>query len=180
MTTEECPERPKRRNCWTLTIILIMFASLCQQVTARIGETPKQCQDRYGKPVKTDKAKEELQYLKDEILITVRFYNGMADYISFETKRKVSPSQLQAFSDIEIQGLLKANGGARSWKRYINGSSANGPNIRNYGHATWWTTDGMLLAKQSGLIELIIVNKGNQRRFEEEEKAKKNKKLQGF
>lgn len=179
MTTEKRPQKTKRCHSRMLIVSLIVFASLYQEAIARIGETPEQCQVRYGKLVKADKDKEELQFQKDDILITVRFYNGKADYISFESKRRVSPQQLQGFSDSEIQGLLKANGGMRSWMRWKEGSSANEP-IRNYGPATWWTVGGTLRAKQLGVAQLIIITKDHQCRFEKEEKAKKDKKLEGF
>lgn len=183
MTTEERLRKPKRRNRWMLAMVFIAFTPLYQQATARIGETPEQCQARYGEPVKADKDNEDRQFLKDDILITVKFYKGQADYIFFESKKMVSPAQLKGLSDSEVQGLLDANGGARSWIRSKPDHSPDykpGKNILNYGPAKWWTKDGMLLATQLGCAEFLIVTKDHQQRFEEEEKAKKNKKLQGF
>ena len=107
----------KGRNRWMLAVILIVFASLCQQASARIGETPGECRKRYGLPVSVVQrilSKTPYStYKKNNVTIFVWYFNGVADKINF-VKCDKTP-----FSENEMKTLriipLESN---EVWKRH--------------------------------------------------------------
>lgn len=124
-----------------LAVILIAFASLCQQASARIGETPEQCQTRYGKPIAVDNDEgiTSFTFKKASIIIDVYFYNGKADTINFHKVN--SKGKCIALSENEVQYLLETNSGGIKWKE---------PKILTaIGDKLWETEDGKIRANYS-------------------------------
>ena len=98
----------------TVLFFIIVFSFIGNQAIARIGETPKQCLKRYGKPYSTKVFPDIKEvwnwYLKGGFDIRIFFYDGKAGVISFS---KLGTSK--ELSENEIQTLLRANGGKRIW-----------------------------------------------------------------
>jgi hypothetical protein len=101
---------------WITAIILAGILPL--NGWARLGETPEQCEERYGSPSITKKEPEGFLpgvtaslYQKAGLAISVIFYRGTAGFIKFE---KIE--EKEALSPPEIEGLLEANGGGKKWQ----------------------------------------------------------------
>ena len=144
-----------------LAVILIAFASLYQQASARIGETPEQCQARYGKPIAVDNDEgiTSFTFKKASIIIDVYFYNGKADTINF--CKVDSKGKRIALSENEVQYLLETNSGGIKWKE---------PKILTaIGDKLWETEDGNFRANYlDGTLH--IETKECKTRFETESK----------
>lgn len=92
-------------GCW-------LFGCIVAQ--ARIGETEKQCDERYGKPVAIDERKSTRQYFKADLNVITRFRDGKCDLIMF---RKLDDAAQKDVSENERELLLTANGAGREWKK---------------------------------------------------------------
>jgi hypothetical protein len=93
-------------------LFAILIASLCTQAFARLGETEKQCTERYGKPahqlIAEKPATSSWQYEKDGFTIHVQFINGKAASISYR-------SHEDALSDQAVAAFLKSNSDDKIW-----------------------------------------------------------------
>ena len=83
---------------------MIMLTGLCLSLFtgsafARIGETVKECNGRYGKPAYEMKKDKYLVYKKSKFLIYVHFHKGRASRIVYQGK----------ITDETIKTLQKAN-----------------------------------------------------------------------
>jgi hypothetical protein len=102
---------------------------------ARLGETPEQCEARYGAPIEVTNTRMPyasvtiITYGKDDVFIMAVFHRGNAQHISF---RKQTP-----LSQAELNALLKANGEGRPWK--LNYSDPNNGWLKenNFASATF-------------------------------------------
>ncbi len=90
---------------------------------ARLGETPEQCEERYGTPNKTKKEPAGslpgttlARYQKAGLEITVLFYVGKAAFIVFQKPEENAYGNANELSLPEIEVLLKANGGGKKWQ----------------------------------------------------------------
>jgi len=149
---------------------IIVFIFIPDRSTARIGETPQKCQERYGKPF-TDKEDEIVGYKKSGLYIMIDFYEGKAEMISFRKIKQNILRMAEKLSDNEILTLLKANGGKRVWK------------IRDSISADkeWETEDGEILAQYSIFENILYIStKDCLDRHAEERKAKEEEKLDDF
>jgi hypothetical protein len=99
---------------------------------ARLGETPEQCEERYGAPIpNTDRFKNVIpretlpslhmplaivaRYHASGLKILIVFTNGTAGQIFYQ-KLMDNPWTTQGdLSEAEIQTLLKANSGDKTW-----------------------------------------------------------------
>jgi len=100
------------RNPPFVLLLALIWAQLALKCSARIGETREQCDQRYGAP--TGGKKDVVYYLKNEILILVRFANGVCSQIVYAKADQTS------FSAEELKELLVANSldGKRTWKLF--------------------------------------------------------------
>lgn len=155
-------------NKTSLLLLSMLIAST--PALARIGETPEQCQARYGEPVKKLSNNRSL-FQKNGILIIAEFYEGKADLLTF---RKVDQNIIGIpadFSDNEIAGLLKANGGEKAWKK-VESLSLD---------SQWQTDDSALIANYASVDKLLfIVTKNHMAHSEENKKKKEDKNLSEF
>jgi hypothetical protein len=141
-----------------LTLVLLGVVNICQ---ARIGDTLKETIARYGKPVHKTAAEEFAMFREASYYITAHFHEAKTDAITY-VKAGSESSTKGAFSDDEIQMLLKINGNGQTWKR----SKAEA------GLHEWRTEDGKLLAVYAESKFLVITTGGYLKRLEA---AKKNK-----
>lgn len=168
-------------------VSLIVFASLYQQTTARIGETPEQCQARYGKPVKIDAENKSIWYQKVGFLIAVTFYEGKAESIMFMKADSIDSviSGLAAeISETEIQNLLKSNGEGKKWREHFVSKETKSS---GYMDKLWVTEDQERMAWYNAIKQLVIATKSaSVRKAAKDEaearkkEAEERKKLEGF
>ncbi len=150
------------------SIIIGLFV-LISPASGRIGETPQQCEQRYGKPVKLKGA--SMDFKKGGWLLFIKFYEGKADQVIY---RKVEQNVLgmgEYISDNEFEQMLGLNGYGKDWKK-VNEISMN---------RAWQTEDGEFYAQYKTMDHLLmIVTKGNIARYTAATKEKENKGLNGL
>jgi len=145
---------------------LLLLLPLPATTFARIGETPTQCEARYGKAVRTDKDTGLVTFLKSGFFIMVRFHQGKADSIAYSKEQRD-----MKMSDNEIETLLKANSGGEKWKKIGIISMKQ----------QWQTENGLLFAIFDTFDNMLLVfTKECFEREKAREKAKEDKKLDGF
>jgi hypothetical protein len=105
---------------WITAIILVGILPF--NGWARLGETPEQCEDRYGPPSITKKDPAGFLpgvtlsvYQKAGLAISVIFYRGSAGFVVFEKSEKNALGNMDELSVTEIEALLKANAGGKEW-----------------------------------------------------------------
>ena len=98
-----------------LTILLFLcgVANICQ---ARIGDTLEEAIKRYGKVVKKEPAHEFAMFKETPYYITAHFHDDKTDAIVY-VKTESGTSTKSAFSDREIETLLRTNGNGQTWER---------------------------------------------------------------
>ena len=160
-----------------------LFAAACffgPGLNARIGESPVQCFNRYGKPqegfaIGSKEPVTRKTYLKNDMLVRAYFRSGTS--VKMEFQRMIKPNSAWSLRDEEILALLEANGGEQKWVRKIHGN----PLVEK---AYWETQDGRLRAwlDASGMVLSIEDTKEDERRVQDAaELAKKDKRdLKGF
>jgi hypothetical protein len=144
--------------CGLLTLVLLGVANFCQ---ARIGDTLKESIERYGKPVHKASADEFAMFREASYYITAHFHDAKTDAITY-VKAGSESSTKGAFSDDEIQMLLKINGNGQPWERSKAKARVH----------EWKTEDGKLQAVYSESRFLVITTGGYLKRLEA---ANKNK-----
>src|SRR5208337_3168753 len=94
--------------CRSLTVLLLLLgvADICR---ARIGDTLEEAIERYGKPVRKASADEFAMFKEASYYLTAHFHDGKTDAITY-VKAGSESSTKGAFSDDEIETLLKING----------------------------------------------------------------------
>jgi hypothetical protein len=154
-----------------IIMLLVAFFTVLSSAQARLGETPAQCQQRYGAPVKVDREGNTMCFMKGGFFIIVEFFNGRAETIMF---RKVEQNVLgmgEKLTDNEIESLLAANGNGKKWKTLEIMSMDD----------NWITEDGDFIACYKKMDRmLLILTKEKVAREMEEKKQKENKNLRGF
>ncbi len=142
----------------TLLLLLLGVANICQ---ARIGDTLEEAIERYGKPVHKASADEFAMFKEASYYITAHFHDGKTDAITYVAGSESSTKG--AFSDDEIEMLLKINGSGQTWER----SKAKA------GLQEWKTEDRKFQAVYSESKFLVITTAGYVERLEEAAKKKK-------
>jgi hypothetical protein len=147
--------------CGLLTLLLVVggVANLCQ---ARIGDTLKETIERYGKPVHKLSADEFAMFEESSYYITAHFYDARTDAITYVKTRSESSTK-GAFSDEEIELLLKINGNGQTWERSKTKAGVN----------EWKTEDRKLQAVYLESKFLVITTADYLKRLEEAGKKKK-------
>lgn len=97
------------------TILLITLAFTTTIATARIGETPAECQKRYGEPVKVNKGDQSISYKKAGFFIHITFMDGKAAQLFVCKNEQDALGNFPKISEAEIDSLLKANKGSGEW-----------------------------------------------------------------
>jgi hypothetical protein len=143
----------------TLFLLLFGFASICQ---ARIGDTLEEAIERYGKPLHKASADEFAMFKEASYYITAHFHDGKTDAITYVKAGSPSSSK-PAFSDDEIEMILKINGSGQTWDRSKPQAALQ----------EWRTGDRKLQAVYSESKFLVITTAGYVKRLEEAAKKKK-------
>jgi len=139
--------------------LLLGVANICQ---ARIGDTLEEAIERYGKPVHKASADEFAMFKEASYYITAHFHDGKTDAITYMKAGSESSTE-GAFSDDEIEMLLKINGSGQRWER----SKAKG------GLQGWKTEDRKFQAVYSESKFLVITTAGYVKRLQEAAKKRK-------
>ncbi len=121
-------------------LLLSLFITLTTPVLARIGETPEQCEARYGAPYIS---KEEATYHnKAGFHVVCTYAQGKCAQITFthtqDDNRRSTP-----LSEAEITTLLKANSGGKTWKEA--------------GEDSWETEDLEAIYSPSGRSAMLYI-----------------------
>jgi hypothetical protein len=143
----------------TIPLFLLRVANTCQ---ARIGDTLQETIQRYGKAVKQASADEFAMFKGASYYVTAHFHDGKTDAITY-VKTTSGTSTKGAFSDPEIEMLLRINGNGQTWER----SKAKA------GLYEWKTEDKGLRAVYSESKFLVITTAGYLKRLEEAAEKKK-------
>ena len=143
----------------TLLLLLLGVANICQ---ARIGDTLEETFERYGKPVHKASANEFAMFREASYYITAHFHDGKTDAITY-VKAGSESSTEGAFSDDEIQMLLKINGSGQTWERSKAKASLQ----------EWKTEDRKFQAVYSESKFLVITTAGYVKRLQEAAKKRK-------
>jgi len=132
----------------------LLILTISTSAFGRIGETPEECADRYGEPLK----------ITDD-------HEGKADLIVFQKLEKNALGKSVAMSDNEIETLLKINSDGKEWKI--------SPVISM--DREWATTDGSMHALYKTFDNtLMLATDAFIKRADEEKKASENEQLEGF
>ena len=143
----------------TLPLLLLGVANICQ---ARIGDTLEEAIERYGKPVHKASAAEFAMFKEASYYITAHFHDGKTDAITY-VKAASGSSTKGAFSDDEIEMLLKINGNGQTWDQ----------SKVKAGLQEWKTEDRKLQAVYSESKFLVITSASYVKRLEEAAKKRK-------
>jgi hypothetical protein len=146
---------------WLLTIVLFLLgvANISQ---ARIGDTLQEAIERYGKVVNKAPGEEFVMFKEASYYITAHLHDDKTDAITY-AKTGSESSTKGAFSDEEIETLLRINGNGQTWDR----------SRTKAGLYEWKTEDGKLQAVYSESKFLVITTAGYLKRLEEAAKKKK-------
>ena len=146
---------------WLLTIVLFLLgvANISQ---ARIGDTLQEAIERYGKVVNKAPGDEFVMFKEASYYITAHLHDDKTDAITY-AKTGSESSTKGAFSDEEIEMLLRINGNGQTWDR----------SRTKAGLYEWKTEDGNLQAVYSESKFLVITTAGYLKRLEEAAKKKK-------
>lgn len=153
-----------------LAVCAALMLSICP-ASARIGESPQQCNARYGNPTSASTPEMNV-YLVNGYIITCHFYSGQCDAILFQKGKSRGEMRPDELSAVEIATLLRANGGIQQWKEVEGG----------FGEQKWMTGDSQIGASYFSLTErmLVITTRGYGDRANAEKAAEQAKALKGF
>ena len=146
---------------WLLTIVLFLLgvANISQ---ARIGDTLQEAIERYGKVVNKAPGDEFVMFKEASYYITAHLHEDKTDAITY-AKTGSESSTKGAFSDEEIETLLRINGNGQTWDR----------SRTKAGLYEWKTEDGELQAVYSESKFLVITTANYLKRLEEAAEKKK-------
>ena len=147
------------RGCLPL-FLLLAAVNLCQ---GRIGDTLEEEVARYGKPVNKAAPEDFAMFKQGPYYITVHFHDQKTDAITYV---KAAPGTQNAFSNDEIDRLLRINGGDHVWEQSKNSA----------GRPLWKTDDKTLQAFYSESKFLVITTAAYLKRLQAADKEAKQKK----
>ncbi|GEP46179.1 hypothetical protein [Brevifollis gellanilyticus] len=97
-------------------LLLSVLISLSSPALARIGETPEQCEARYGKPVKI-KAENSVSYQKAGMRVDCEFIDGKCARIYFAKLEKDAQNAALPITSEEAKILMEANSDGTPWTK---------------------------------------------------------------
>ncbi len=161
---------------------MAIFAALLPLgADARIGETEAECAARYGEPERKAETGDwppgshGQWYRKGGLIILVGYHDGKADIIVYQNTKEDLMGKPAELSAMEIDALLKANGGKSRWK------AALAPSMDD----VWRTEDGKFIAHRSWLSRYLMIatQEADQRQArltEERQRAAAKTRLEGL
>jgi hypothetical protein len=147
--------------CGLLSVLLFILGA-ANNCRARIGDTLEETIQRYGKAVNKASAGEYAMFKEASYYVTAHFHDDKTDAITY-VKTAHGTSTKGAFSDREIEMLLRINGNGQNWERSKAKAGLN----------EWKTEDKELQAVYSESKFLVITTAGYLKRLEEAAKEKK-------
>lgn len=138
-----------------LAVLAIALATLTAH--ARIGETPQECANRYGPPVKQLEG-DQVVYKKSGLGVVVTFFNGKAAAIAYRKISEDALGQPQAMSDNEIELLLKSNSGDSPWTK-LEAPSMDRQWENGQLYATYITFKNILIVATKDHLERVAAQK---------------------
>jgi tetratricopeptide (TPR) repeat protein len=118
-------------------------------VLGRLGETPQQCQQRYGTPIISSGS--VFGFKKAGFVIVINFFEGKADEIGYRKFELNALGKETEISTNEMEQAKKFIGDGREWKEISLRSSVN---------REWQTTDGGFYARYKADFSLWFGTKG--------------------
>ncbi|MEI6871924.1 MAG: hypothetical protein WCL08_06540 [Verrucomicrobiota bacterium] len=97
-----------------ITFLATSLLFFTQHASARIGETPQQCIERYGKPTKV--TERGLLFTQGRIKIFVTFSEGKADGLFIQKLAPATTDKAIPISENEIEQFLICNGCKSKWQ----------------------------------------------------------------
>jgi hypothetical protein len=131
-----------RRHLAKPVMIIGFLLALATGSQARLGETPAQCQERYGPPTRIDQAKGLILYQKGGFLIAAKFAAGQCEAIAFSKIATTALGSPQPITAAEIATLLTANSQDHTWQPAAHGLTWHRQD--GQAHATYSTQDALL------------------------------------
>jgi len=135
----------QRVSAVRVMILAFLLPLVCPVAQARIGESRRVCDRRYGEPVRVPEGAAMAVYRSRGVSIVVHFDAGLADMLSFHKLPSSDGTPASPFTEREISDLLAANGGERVWV-----AAAGTPERKE-----WRTEDGelgALLLRSTGYL----------------------------
>ncbi len=135
-------------------VVIGMLLAVCT-ADARLGESIEQCRARYGGPIResiNDNLAGVATYSKNDLTITIHFFNGKADLIRY------SPGQVSTVDFDLAKYLLQLNGRDKEWDQLtktqivmqdIQDQNAQYPRVELVDPILWKSKDGILSASYS-------------------------------
>ena len=148
-----------------LLIIGLFLFGVPNLSQARIGDTLQQAIERYGKVVNKAPGNEFVMFKEASYYITAHLYDDKTDAVTY-VKTGSQSSAKSAFSDEEIEMLLRINGNGQTWE----------PSSTKAGMHEWKTEDRKLQAVYSESKFLVITTADYLKRLDEAAKKKKTSK----
>ena len=145
-----------------LLSIVLFLLGVPKLAQARIGDTLQEAIARYGKVLNKAPGNEFVMFKEASYYITAHLHDDKTDAVTY-VKTGSPSSAKSAFSDEEIEMLLRINGNGQTWER----SSTKA------GGYEWKTEDRKLQAVYSESKFLIIMTAGYLKRLDEAGKKKK-------
>jgi hypothetical protein len=116
--------------------LVVVFALVGSVAFARIGDSTRACERRYGSPVRASDTGSLVTYRSGRLSIVVHFSGGVADMVSYHKLPSGQGDPAPPFGREEVTELLDQNSGGGSW---LDASSTTDATV-------WRTEDGTLRA----------------------------------
>jgi hypothetical protein len=152
-------------------LLLSVLISLSSPALARIGETPEQCEARYGKHIPHESADStSTMHRKAGYEILCAYHEGKCEKVSFVHEEDAS-GQRKPIPDAEIMALMHGSSGGKPWTKIYENTEK--------GRIRWQFENLEALYGGPATPMLIISTKAYQERTAAE-KAKDKEKLKDF
>lgn len=153
------------------TLIVTLGCLLAVAAQARIGETPQQCVERYGKPLEVNKGDQSLSFSKNGLVIITEFHDGICEGIYYTKIKEAEEYRQKDFTLTEVEVLLGANGGDKKW---------NAQKDEVFSQAFFSDDVSLIAVWDKRRRYLNIVTLAHQKRRTEAKADKERQNLEGF
>jgi hypothetical protein len=166
----------------------ILFCLLLSAATAqaRLDETVKDIETRYGKPLQGVKAESPATvaglYVKNGFRVTVGFYQNKVYYEKFQKLDPKKPNSYLEINDTERESLLKANCKGCDWVGHnAEEPSFDGGHFGSIVKTTYDRSDGLAHANYDNHSMILVVRSlVYEKQKEADEKRRQQENLKGF
>ena len=131
-------------------IVFLIPVIVCGTASARIGETKKECEKRYGKAVR-ELSDTAVMFLKNGFYVTVIFRDGKAGAVKYQRTAAAVVVLGEKLTDDEINTFLEVNASGKKWLDKIRLSEME--------MDIWYTEDESLRAVYMKDHRLVVITK---------------------